>query len=510
MKTKQLLFTLFIQFVFFNFIQSQSVTGPTEICPEEFNEYYFTTNADLSDCEVTWHFGAGSALVNGNIVFGSFSAIGLKSLEISFPELSVEGLIEAVVEECDESVSVNSLIVKTIGLFSTNISGMSEVPAGIQNVTYSTSVFSNNYQAECTSLSYSWDLSGLPGWSIASGGNGSTVTLTSNEGRGGTLCVDVVCEDCVEGAQLVSDCFDITRLAPPIDCSADKNVVCLGEENELAVDIPAGFLVASIDWDLDGGATCNPCNAQTITAVSNSNERVTATVTVVFDNGLESTCDLSYWVGKPAKPVITYINSPACIPGNHTTTFFVDSDGATEYRWRLPTCADPSGTDPFNPNPNCWYFYDGDQTIDPQTLVHVGTTNGPVSVWAKNKCGTTSKYINIELCGSNPGPGGGGKPRPGTGPHIPLIGQNPNNVTAYPNPFYDLISVAGNNTQGSNSDFIYNIYNNVGQLVSSKNIQSEEKWSAQIQLNNLQVGLYFLEVVQDGKVLYVDKLIKQE
>lgn len=76
------------------------------------------------------------------------------------------------------------------------------------------------------------------------------------------------------------------------------------------------------------------------------------------------------------------------------------------------------------------------------------------------------------------------------------------NISTFPNPTTDLIIVQG---LDNSTAAVFNIYNNTGELVNSDRISSSNEV---INVGNLLNGVYFLEIRDQGSVIYSTKLIK--
>ena len=143
------------------------------------------------------------------------------------------------------------------------------------------------------------------------------------------------------------------------------------------------------------------------------------------------------WIGKPEIPEIIM---PECFRPGTNVSIRVTSDGATTYTWSFPDC--PDGIPSTDPDPDCWYNYDGD---GPDKVIHVYVgqqCSGSISVWASNECGTVSRNFPIECCD---GDGPEGPDGPGGGPIMKLVFGNDGGVlqymNVYPNPTDGILTV---------------------------------------------------------------------
>ena len=81
------------------------------------------------------------------------------------------------------------------------------------------------------------------------------------------------------------------------------------------------------------------------------------------------------------------------------------------------------------------------------------------------------------------------------------------NVTVFPNPASDLLTVNLNGLNGK--QLLINVYNVVGEKVSSEKMQTGSPvYFKYLDLSSLKAGIYFVEVT-DGNSKFTNKFIKQ-
>jgi hypothetical protein len=80
-------------------------------------------------------------------------------------------------------------------------------------------------------------------------------------------------------------------------------------------------------------------------------------------------------------------------------------------------------------------------------------------------------------------------------------------ITVYPNPASDVVNINLGNINAQNTSI--ELYNSVGQLVKSQNINSVTGNVTQLQTNDINGGLYFVKVLAEGKVYTTSVVINK-
>ena len=86
--------------------------------------------------------------------------------------------------------------------------------------------------------------------------------------------------------------------------------------------------------------------------------------------------------------------------------------------------------------------------------------------------------------------------------------------TLYPNPFNENINIEIQSSRGVKSSYQIQIMNQFGQLVEDRTMNLEElSTDAQIHLeglSNLSSGIYYLNILNNSKILYKTIMVKAE
>jgi hypothetical protein len=83
--------------------------------------------------------------------------------------------------------------------------------------------------------------------------------------------------------------------------------------------------------------------------------------------------------------------------------------------------------------------------------------------------------------------------------------DNDFNVDIFPNPSNDIINIKS--SEISNTDVEVSIYSSVGELLHSENINVSQALNTTVDISNLSVGIYFIQLKFNGKRVY-QKILK--
>ncbi len=143
-----------------------------------------------------------------------------------------------------------------------------------------------------------------------------------------------------------------------------------------------------------------------------------------------------------------------------------------------------------------------------------GTTSGAFwssnngALWTQINAGLTSTYItSLAVNGSNivAGTFGGGVWKlPLAGLGIKEINNNESNITIFPNPASDIITLNIDNT--NNTDLTLNIYNVIGTLVKSETLKQNQR---QINIGDLSNSVYIIAINSKDLTEYQRLLIQR-
>ena len=84
---------------------------------------------------------------------------------------------------------------------------------------------------------------------------------------------------------------------------------------------------------------------------------------------------------------------------------------------------------------------------------------------------------------------------------IPWLGDALKEISIYPNPTQNTLNIKGL----PNAKYGYNIHNTQGILTSNGSLTDDT-----IDTSSLENGMYFLQIWNEGKLVFVDKFIKME
>jgi PKD repeat protein len=90
---------------------------------------------------------------------------------------------------------------------------------------------------------------------------------------------------------------------------------------------------------------------------------------------------------------------------------------------------------------------------------------------------------------------------------IEELGENITAILLYPNPTIDVLNIKGEAIKPL--DIKINIYNNLGQVMDSKDANVSGNFSLQMNMGDYQTGIYYLEVVSDGKHSFTRTILKK-
>lgn len=218
-------------------------------------------------------------------------------------------------------------------------------------------------------------------------------------------------------------------------------------------------------------------------------DQVRGTVTATISSGCDQrSYTRATWVGKPKN---LNLKGRSCYkPGDHVV-LRATASGANHFRWKFPNC--PNGKPHPDPDPECWYNYDGDGP-DNSISVYVGEQcNGSISVWASNECGEISRNFPIVCCEDDDDGGGRG------GPIMRFGGGTNQYMKLYPNPTSGSLVVELNAEYFREGEAkIIEVAAINGQLLRQV---ADSKNKIEIDLTDFANGQYYLTIANDEFIL---------
>ena len=334
-----------------------SISGTADICPGTSQTYSISgvANATSYNWSVPsgWTINSGQNSTTVTVTAGSAGQNGNISVNAS--------------NDCGTSADKTLAVSVTPGTPATpgTISGTANVCPGTSQ-TYSISAVAN-------ATSYNWSVPS--GWTINSGQNSTSITITAgNAGQNGNISVNAS-DDCGTSANknLAVSVTPGTPATPgTISGIAD---VCPGTSQTYSISAVAN--ATSYNWNVPSGWTIN--NGQNSTSITvtagNAGQNGNISVNASDDCGTspDKTLAVSVKSGTPATPGTISGTADVC-PGTSQTYSISAVANATSYNWSVP-----SG----------WTINSGQNSTSINVTAGNAGQNGNISVNASDDCGTS-------------------------------------------------------------------------------------------------------------------------
>ena len=91
---------------------------------------------------------------------------------------------------------------------------------------------------------------------------------------------------------------------------------------------------------------------------------------------------------------------------------------------------------------------------------------------------------------------------------VPTTATQNTTLSVYPNPAYDQLNISLAPYTGLEGEL--QLLNGIGQVVATRNIESIDASPIQIGLNQVNAGMYYLQVVVDGTLVDLQKVIVEK
>ena len=78
----------------------------------------------------------------------------------------------------------------------------------------------------------------------------------------------------------------------------------------------------------------------------------------------------------------------------------------------------------------------------------------------------------------------------------------------YPNPAFDQLNISLSAYEGQEGEL--QLLNGIGQVVATRNVESIDASPIQIGLNRVDAGMYYLQIVVDGALVDLQKVIVEK